>query len=168
MAAEGMNLERIISGGQTGADQGGLMAAGVLGIESGGAAPQGWWTESGCQEQLLRGFGLTECAEPGYPARTRQNVLDSDGTLIVGSDATGGTALTTTIAKHQHKPLFYVAYPSTPDEPSLEQITADFQSWLTQHSIRTLNVAGNRESDRPGIQEFTQKFLTAALQARRP
>jgi len=166
MAAESLNLLQIISGGQTGADQGGLMAAQALGIPSGGTAPQDWWTETGCQEKLLRSFGLKECVAPGYPARTRQNVMDSDGTLIVGSDATGGTALTTTIARHHNKPLFYVAFPESPDA-SLEKITADFRSWLTQHGIRTLNVAGNRESERPGIREFTEKFLTAALKARR-
>jgi len=73
---------RIISGGQTGADQGGLIAARELGIPSGGTAPKDWLTESGSNEQLLRSFGLVECAEPGYDARTRKNVVDSDGTLL--------------------------------------------------------------------------------------
>ena len=167
MATESLGLLRIISGGQTGADQGGLMAAQALGITTGGTAPKDWWTEAGCQEQLMRGFGLTECAEPGYSARTRQNVLDSDGTLIVGSDATGGTALTATVAKHANKPLFRVSFPLLPDAPALERLAGDFRSWLMQHGIRTLNVAGNRESDRPGISEFTKNFLTTALEARR-
>jgi hypothetical protein len=143
------------------------MAAKALGIACGGTAPQDWWTETGCQEQLMRGFGMTECAEPGYPARTRQNVMDADGTLIVGSDATGGTALTTTIAKHHNKPLFYVAFPVPADAAPLEKIADDFRTWLTQQGVRTLNVAGNRESERPGIREFTRNFLTVALQARK-
>ena len=41
--------------------------------------------EEGPQAQLLRGFGLRECPERGYPARTKANVLNSTGTLIVGS-----------------------------------------------------------------------------------
>src|SRR5215471_15813176 len=97
---------RIISGGQTGADQGGLLAARELAIPSGGTAPQGWWTESGTDKQLLRSFGLTECFEPGYDARTKRNVLDSDGTLLLGSYATGGSAMTAKITSEAGKPFF--------------------------------------------------------------
>ena len=98
---------RIISGGQTGADQGGLLAARELSIPSGGTAPKEWWTETGSDEQLLRSFGLVECSEPGYEARTRKNVLDSDGTLLVGSYATGGSAMTAKIANEAGKPFFH-------------------------------------------------------------
>ena len=163
MATKKLELLRIISGGQTGADQGGLIAAQELGIPMGGTAPKGWWTEVGCQEKAMRSFGLIECEEPGYDARTRRNVSDSDGTLIVGSDATGGTALTATMAKHIKKPLFHVAFPSSGNARDLQQAADDFRGWLEQHQIRTLNVAGNRESDRPGIREFTKSFLMSAL-----
>ena len=159
MATEKLKSFRIISGGQTGADQGALIAAHKLGIATGGTAPKGWWTETGCQEKLMRRFGLVECAEPGYEARTRQNVNDADGTLIVGSDATGGTALTATVARHLRKPLFFVPFPET-SPPLVEE----FRHWLKQHGVRTLNVAGNRESDRPGIAEFTKAFLWSAFQ----
>src|SRR2546422_5370938 len=77
-------LRKIISGGQTGADMGALVSARELRIESGGVAPKGWLTEIGPQEALLRSFGLLECEEDGYPARTRRNVIDSDGTLVIG------------------------------------------------------------------------------------
>ena len=159
MASEKLALQRIISGGQTGADQGALLAARELGIPSGGTAPQGWWTETGCQEQLLRGFGLTENWRPGYDARTRQNVIDGDGTLILGSDATGGTALTATIARYMGKPLFLVPFPPAPDK----EAGKEFREWLKKFRIQTLNVAGNRESERRGIQEFTKEFLLSAL-----
>jgi hypothetical protein len=39
-------IERVVTGGQTGADQGGLRAARAAGIATGGWAPQGWLTES--------------------------------------------------------------------------------------------------------------------------
>ena len=55
--------EKIISGGQTGADMGALLAARELGIPTGGVAPKGWLTENGPQEELLRNFGLIECEE---------------------------------------------------------------------------------------------------------
>jgi hypothetical protein len=168
VATKKLNLLQIISGGQTGADQGALLAARELGIPTGGTAPQDWWTETGCQEQLLRGFGLVECTKPGYDARTRQNVLDGDATLIVGSEATGGSALTASFARHVGKPLLLVPFPSTPDTPAMETLCKEFREWLTRSAVRTLNVAGNRESERAGIQEFTTSFLVSALVTKSP
>jgi Circularly permutated YpsA SLOG family len=156
-------LLRIISGGQTGADQGGLLAARELGIPTGGTAPLGWLTETGSQEQLLRDFGLGECSEPGYDARTKENVVAADGTLLIGSTDGGGSALTARIAGEAKKPLLHLAVPGTTDSEPLENVSALFSDWLSRFQIRILNVAGNRESQNPGIQEFTRRFLIAAL-----
>jgi Circularly permutated YpsA SLOG family len=155
-----MALVRIISGGQTGADQGGLLAARELGIATGGTAPQGWQTETGPRERLLEDFGLVESRKPGYPSRTRQNVLDADGTLLVGQYRSGGSALTVHVAREVGKPLFHLAL-SPGLVPDPERIK-EFQDWLQQYDIRVLNVAGNRESDNPGIEAFTRQFLMQA------
>jgi Circularly permutated YpsA SLOG family len=53
-------IARIITGGQTGADQGGLRAARAAGIATGGFAPKGWATETGAAPWLAE-FGLVEC-----------------------------------------------------------------------------------------------------------
>lgn len=45
-------IEKIVSGGQTGADQGGLEAAEELGIPTGGWAPAGYYTEQGKHKTL--------------------------------------------------------------------------------------------------------------------
>jgi len=163
VATQKLALQRIISGGQTGADQGALLAARELDIPAGGTAPQGWWTETGCQESLLRSFGLSENSRPGYDARTRRNVLDGDGTLIIGSEATGGTALTASIARYVGKPLFIVPFPA---EKDMKAIRKEFREWLKMSGIQTLNVAGNRESERRGIQQFTREFLVSALEVK--
>jgi Circularly permutated YpsA SLOG family len=157
-----MLLRKIVSGGQTGADMGGLLAAREIGLASGGVAPQGWLTETGPQEVLLRGFGLVECSEPGYPARTRANVALSDGTFLVGSIGEGGSRLTYEIAKQLNKPFFHVAYSGVPDANPDPQRISEFREWLERDGIRTLNVAGNRESENPGIAEFTRRFLLDA------
>src|SRR5215471_5688537 len=75
-------IERTISGGQTGADQGGLRAAKTLGIPTGGWAPRGRMTEDGSAEELLRSFGLREFSQPGYPPRTRANVDAGIGDVL--------------------------------------------------------------------------------------
>ena len=154
-------LDRIISGGQTGADQGGLLAGQKLGIRTGGTAPKGWWTETGADESRLRGFGLVECSEPGYDVRTRQNVLDADGTLLLGNYSAGGSALTMKIIRELGKPVFHIPFPAPGATPEL--LVAEFREWLTRHKIRILNVAGNRESQNPGLQEHTKQFLISAI-----
>jgi hypothetical protein len=145
----------IISGGQTGADLGALRAARELGVPTGGFAPRGWLTEIGPQEELLKSFGLRECDEEGYPARTRRNVEVADGTLLIGSYDNGGTRLTYEIVMKLSKPVFHVPLTTKPN-------VEEFRDWLVRFRIRVLNVAGNRESQSPGIEEFTRKFLVEA------
>jgi len=79
-------LSKIISGGQTGADQGGLEAAKILGVETGGRVPLGFKTEIGPMPDLGPQFGLVELVSGEYAPRTRYNVVDSDGTIIFGSE----------------------------------------------------------------------------------
>ncbi len=150
-------LRKIISGGQTGADIGGLLAARELRISTGGTAARGWLTEDGPQETVLRSFGLIECDEEGYPARTRANVTLSDGTFLVGTYRHGGSKLTYEVAQELNRPLFHLAF-----SRSARRIE-EFREWLERYAIQTLNVAGNRESEAPGIAEFTRTFLLNAL-----
>ena len=72
-------IEKIVSGGQTGADQGALDAALELDIPHGGWIPLGRRTEAG---PLPDNYRLKEMSTDSYPRRTEQNVIDSDGTLI--------------------------------------------------------------------------------------
>ena len=92
-------LRKIVSGGQTGADQGGLEAAKYLGLETGGWAPLGWLVEKGTAKALQEGFGLREWKHPGYPARTQQNVTDSDATLAFRFHYSRGTDATISYAQ---------------------------------------------------------------------
>src|SRR5262249_49024619 len=126
-------LERIISGGQTGADQGGLRAAKKLGIATGGWAPKGWATEDGSAEKLLRSFGLKEYPKPGYPPRTRATVLDADATVIFGQD-TSGSQLTARECERAGKPYLWIGYPPSTKVPPPSELAA----WLVEHKIKTL------------------------------
>ena len=86
---------KIISGGQTGADQGGLLAARDLGWETGGTAPYNWMTEKGPAEALLRSFGLVAGPhDPNtYPIRTALNAKNSDVTIWFGTKNSPGVDL---------------------------------------------------------------------------
>ena len=152
-------IERIVSGGQTGADRGGLDAAIALGIPHGGWCPKGRRAEDGPVPARYR---LQEMPSRDYHARTRQNVLDSDGTvLFTPGEPTGGSALTVRIARACGKPLFQVD--SRDLDRHVRELTERFRAWVAEHAIRCLNVAGARESKSPGIEALVSRFLQAAL-----
>jgi Circularly permutated YpsA SLOG family len=144
-------LERIISGGQTGADQAALRAARTAGIPTDGFAPLGWKTEDG-PAPWLADFGLVECSTPGYPARTKANVYSSDATLWIG-DTTSPDAKTTMKAARTRRKDCMVVCPGASIKPS------DVAAWIVQGRFRTLNIAGNGESRAPGIGANVERFL---------
>lgn len=151
-----MRPTKIISGGQTGADQGGLDGARHLGITTGGSAPKGYYTETGKNPQLLRDvYGLSEHADWRYPARTKQNVMDSDGTVWVGNTNSAGYRCTKAAAHAVRTTRVYHWI----ENPTPQELWA----WVEAHRIRTLNVAGNRESTNPGIFDQTRTLIVEAF-----
>ena len=151
--------ERIISGGQTGADRAALDFAIEYGYPHGGWTPRGREAEDGC---IALKYQLTELPEGGYRQRTRRNVEDSDGTLIVNMDELdGGTLATKNFAEKAGKPYYIAQF----DDGATDEIAADILAWLRAHDIKTLNVAGPRESKRPGIYQLTTALLEAVENA---
>jgi hypothetical protein len=149
-----ITMDKIISGGQQGADIGGLLAAEDLKIPTGGTAPKGYRTEGGQIASLRTRFGLKESWSGQYQVRTRTNVEDSDGTVIFTKSAllTGGSATTALACVELGKPV--LLNPATVE---------DFRWWLAHHGIHVLNVAGTRESHAPGMEARVRKFLVEAL-----
>jgi hypothetical protein len=143
-------IERLITGGQTGADQAVLRAARAAGIPTGGWAPAGWMTETG-PAPWLADYGLAEHPEPGYTARTRANVRDSDATLWFGSWTTPGGRATLDACQFQGKPSL-VVFPGATR-------SAQIRGWIVEHGVRILNVAGNRESTALGIGDEVERFM---------
>ena len=78
-------MERVISGGQTGADQAGLAAAKACGIPTGGWMPKGFLTTAGPAPELAAEFGLKEHSGE-YAERTGANVRDADATIRFAVD----------------------------------------------------------------------------------
>lgn len=151
-------ITKIISGGQTGGDIGGLLAGEQLNIPTGGHCPKGWRNELGTDFRLEK-FGLICTDSSGYPTRTRLNVLNSDGTVGFGLQGSPGMKLTRNTCKSMNKPYFPVAYYA-----EMKDIVYDtFRQWLINNNIKVLNVAGNRESTNPGIEQFTMQFLVKAI-----
>lgn len=148
-------LAKVVSGGQTGVDRAALDVAMTLGFRCGGWIPRGRRTEDG---PLPQHYPLRETPSSAYEVRTRLNVRDSDGTLILTRGRpSGGTALA--MARELARPTRVIDLDDPPDPGEVRQ-------WLIAHRIRVLNVAGPRRSSHPGIYEEASAFLFALL--RRP
>lgn len=142
--------QRIVSGGQTGVDRGGLDAAIAFGLGHGGWCPRGRLAEDG---SIPSCYEMQEMDSPDYADRTEQNVIDSDATLILHEgQLRGGTLLTKRIAARLGKPVLAVRI----DQPMAAET---IRHWLSATRPEVLNVAGPRGSSNPGIAERTQDLL---------
>jgi len=150
-------IDQIISGGQTGADRAALDVALLLRIPAGGWCPAGRHAEDGV---IPTHYPLTETASAIHAVRTRANVRTGDATLIFNlGDLNGGTLLTAEYAARRGKPCFLVQL----DEPE-HPTPAEVATWLREHGVRVLNVAGPRESKRPGVYQGVRVFLEKLLE----
>lgn len=147
--------EHIVSGGQTGVDRAALDFAIRHGYPHGGWAPRGRKAED---DLIPLKYQLTELADGGYRQRTRRNVADSDGTLILNvGELDGGTLATQAFAQKRGKPHLVVQL----DAGVTADVASDVLAWLREYTVKTLNVAGPRESKRPGVYRLTVALLEA-------
>ena len=150
-------LDKIVSGGQTGVDTAALDAAIALGIPHGGWCPKGRLREGGT---IPLKYNLQETVSGDYSERTKCNIRDSDGTLIFlprDKKISDGTLLTIEEAKKINKPYLIIEHF---EEDQLTRI----KSWLEINAIKTLNIAGPRESQSVGVYKQCFDFLQKALQ----
>jgi len=148
-----VKLVAIVSGGQTGADRGGLDAAISLGLNHGGYVPAGRGAEDG---RVPDCYEMIECSSSKYPDRTRLNVELGQATVIFyRGEMSRGSMLTLGIADHLGKPLMTV---------NLEcSVSTMLREFLDVTNVEVLNVAGTRESRAPGIQKQVRDFIVEAL-----
>lgn len=156
MKMKSSKLTTIISGGQNGADLAGLVAAKILGINTGGTAPKGYRVQdydgNDTLNPTLAEYGLIEHRSSGYKPRTIANVEDSDGTLWVGYTASPGGKLTISTAKRLNKPLI------------INPFAPDLYKWVEDNNIAVLNVAGNRVSSfNPTIFDTVKQLILDAF-----
>lgn len=143
----------ILTGGQSGVDRGALDAALELGCACGGWCPEGRTAEDGV---IPKRYPLTELRGGAYPERTRRNVEDSDGTLILCAGAPrGGTALTLDVCQELDKPVCVVDAKVV----GAAQASARARAFVAAHGIERLNVAGPRASHWPGAHAYAREVV---------
>ena len=153
-----MELRKIISGGQTGADQGALSACVQLGFPYGGWVPKGRRTEKG---KVPARYRMRQHWSRHYPPRTERNVRDSDCTVIFTyGPPDGGSLLTSEFAKQHRKPCLKV------DLNRAHAVNvARVVRWLKRRcpDNGVLNVAGARRSKAPGIHMAVKRVIRDVL-----
>ncbi len=152
-----IDILKIISGGQTGVDRAALDVALKHRIKCGGWCPAGRLDESG---KIPDRYPLKELKGGGNEERTLRNVQDSDGTVVIYfHEFEGGTAYTVGCCIEDRQPhrLIDAAKYSPEDAATL------MASFVVDHDIKTLNVAGPRESEWAGGYAYASRAIDVAL-----
>ena len=150
---------KIISGGQTGVDRGALDAALAKGVPCGGWCPEGRRAEDG---EIPARYPVTVLPGAGYRERTRQNVLDSDATVIiyfVEIEPRSGTELTVNECIEASRPHVLIDGTAV----SVEKAAQEIYEFCRANAVHRLNVAGPRGTDAPHVHEYAQAVIEAFL-----
>ena len=149
-------IQKVVSGGQTGADRMGLDWAIWHDIPHGGWCPKFRKAEDG---NIPAQYLLTETPSSDYLRRTEWNVRDSDGTVIftLSDRLSGGSKKTLLFAEKHRKPCLHI-------HPGLSyQLAADLLEFIQNNNIEVLNIAGTRGSKEPYVGKFVKKVLEEAF-----
>jgi hypothetical protein len=148
-----IDILKIISGGQTGVDRAALDVALKQRIPCGGWCPAGRLDEDG---KIPDRYPVKELKKGGNEERTFQNVHDSDGTVVIYfHELEGGTAYTVGCCIETRQPhrLIDAAKYSPEDAATL------MVSFVRDHDIDILNVAGPRESEWAGSYAYASRAV---------
>lgn len=147
-------LEEVRSGGQTGADIAGVIAAHVFGIPTSGLLPKGWTTLDGPKPQYEKLFNMKEHYAKAYPPRTYENVKLADATLRFATDFNSAGERCTLKAVTSYSKPFMDVHPGSEPDPSV------VAQWIRDGGYRRLNIAGNSRQTSPQIGLFTFDYLS--------
>jgi hypothetical protein len=152
-------IGKLVSGGQTGVDRAALDIAFDLDIPCGGWCPRGRKAEDG---SIPAHYPLVETPSDDYSQRTKWNIRDSDGTLILTwGEPSGGTLLTIDECCVTGKPHLVI---DLSDDENCTDAVEVTREWIAAKVLGgTLNVAGPRAREHPGLYEYARGFLRAVL-----
>ena len=150
-------IRKIISGGQTGAQQAALDAAIQCHIPHGGWISKGRLTETG---RLSNKYKLTEMPTGSPEKRTEQNVIDSDGTLVIThGELSGGERFIRGKTEKHNKPFLHVDL----DNINAFQAAHVVKKWASDNHIEILNVTGPEISIDKYIYQAVMRLLTTVF-----
>jgi hypothetical protein len=149
-------LEKIISGGQTGADRAALDAALEAGFPCGGYCPKGRRAEDGVIDDS---YPLEEI-DGGYAQRTLRNVQAADATLVFYTEKlSGGTLQTVKYCHREMKHCLEIDTAGLDDSAAIRAVS----EFLRDRQVRVLNVAGPRASGSPAIYRRVRNVMLGLI-----
>jgi hypothetical protein len=146
-------LKMIISGCLPGAGQGALDAAVKLGIPDGGWVPKGALTEDA---PMGEAYHLKEMKTSSDDQCTEQNIIESNGTLIVSHGAYAQELKRVRKYAGEHnRSWMHIDLNRTPAFKAAQLIA----SWIREKKIEILNVTGPKAGEDPGIYQKTMAII---------
>ena len=154
---EKIMIKKIVSGGRIGADQAALDVAIKMGIPHGGWIQKGRKTQRGI---LPEKYQLKEMPISGFKERIEQNVIDSNGTVIIShGNLTGGAEYSQKMAEKHQRPCLHIDLNQTPADMAGSKIN----TWIIENEIEVLNVTGSRTSEEPKIYKDTMGIVEETI-----
>lgn len=156
-----MILNHIISGSQTGAERAALDVAVRFGIPHGGWAAM---NRPDKEDPAFERYRLKEMPSPNDSARFANNVLFSDGTLIVSHGFfSSGLELVIHLAGVYRRPCLHVDL----HHASITQSAILLKSWIKMNAVRKLYVTGPTQTEDPRIYQDTVNLFQRVIQTSR-
>ena len=102
-------------------------------------------------------FQLKETPLPDTLQRTEWNVRDSEATLIfsLARELTGGSLATLEFARSHDRPCLHLSQALHP----VPEAARLLESFIQEHQVGILNVAGPRVSTEPDIESYVEAVL---------
>jgi hypothetical protein len=150
-------ISKIVSSGRSGVELAGLEVAAKLGISYGGWAPRGMRNEQG---PLPAKYGLQEAPAMGFKHAMEQNVINSDGTLLITRGRkTVETRYAVETALRYQRQLLHVDL----SQQSAFEAASLASSWVSLQNIKVIFVTGPSGEQDARIYEQTKKILETAF-----
>ena len=150
-------IRKIISGGQTGVEMAALDVDVKLGSPHGGMTGRGMRNEDGAIE---RRYGLKEVASMGYKKAMEENVLLSDGTLVIsrGIKSVEGRYAVETALRHDRQFLHVDL-----SQHSAFEAASLISSWVSMNHVSIAFVTGPTAHLDDQIYHDVKKILETAV-----
>lgn len=147
-------IEKLVTGGQCGAEQEAWASARRAGIATGGYMPRGFVTEDGPNPRLGALYGAIEFPLD-EPTRARANLRRADAMLWLGDPLEDDGQAAIAACREQGKPFLAA-------QPGLTPVN-DVVSWLVVFEVKTLAVAGSPASCDPDLGPRVGRFMDLVL-----
>ena len=150
-------IRKIVSSARTGVELAGLDVAVKLGLEYGGWAPRGMRNDNGL---IPAKYGLMEASAVGFQFAMQQNIIDSDGTLLVtrGRKSDEMRYAAQAALRHQRQLLH-----ADLSQHSAFEAASLISSWASLHHIRIVFITGPSAAQDSAIYRQVRKILETAF-----